>query len=557
MMNSYDIVVVGTGWYGLAAAKAYLQMHPTEKMLVLESAESCGGTWSKNRLYPGLKSNNMVDTYEYPDFPMLEKVYGVKPNNHIPGTVLHRYLTDFAHQFGIYSRIKFHHRLEVVEPNASGGWDLTVESPEGLLKIQTAKLILATGLTSTPNMPKYKGQETFGAPIFHAKDFCQKAPTLKNIKTATVVGGAKSAYDVAYAFVEDGASVDLVVRPNGHGPVWIAPPFVTPFRTRLDKLLNRRMMTWFAPCPWGDHFPFVRRFLHGTFVGRLLVSLFWRVLSADVIADNGYNSHPELQKLKPWHSAFWIGSGLSILNYDKSLFDMIKQGKIRVHIENIDHLEMNKVILENGTALNSDVLVCSTGWKKESSFKFSGLDEAGLGLDMSAEEKRLANADYDKKVLTMFPSLKKQPLLRFKPIEADPLRFYRFIVPSGMIKQRNLAFSGMVSTVSTSMCATTQGIWISAFLGGKLDKAPGSKEEVTEEIYLHTQWGKWRYPCGYGASLPDLVFESIPYMDLLLSDLGIKSKRKSSTWKEITEAYTPHDMVGLVEEWQAAHEKAA
>jgi hypothetical protein len=78
MEDSYDIVVVGagtleftrlpssyltethTGWHGLVAAKVYLETHPGTKMLVLEAESSCGGTWSANRLYPGLKSNKYV-----------------------------------------------------------------------------------------------------------------------------------------------------------------------------------------------------------------------------------------------------------------------------------------------------------------------------------------------------------------------------------------------------------------------------------------------------------------------------------------------------------------
>ncbi|KAI9148858.1 FAD-dependent monooxygenase DEP4 [Paramyrothecium foliicola] len=556
MQTAYDIVIVGAGWYGLGAAKAYSQMHPTESMLVLDASESCGGTWSKNRLYPGLKSNNMLGTFEYPDFPMDGKVYGVKPDGHVPGTVLHRYLTDFAHHFGIYKHIKFRHQLDLVEPNKSDGWTLTVRTPDGTKKVDAAKLIMATGLTSEPNMPQYKGTADFGAPIFHAKEFAKQAPYLKDVKTATVVGGAKSAFDVAYAFAEEGAMVDLVIRPNGQGPVWIGAPFVTPWRLRLDSFLNRRIMTWFSPCPWGPNHSLIRRFLHGTFLGRILVGLFWSLLSSSIVAQNGYNTHPELKKLKPWNSAFWIGSSISILNYDKPWFDLVRDGKVCVHIAQIDHLEKNKVILEDGTVLSSEVLVCSTGWKKGPSVKFGGLDEAGLGLAMSPEEKKAANASYDKTVLTMFPGLRNQPKLRFTPGDADPVRFYRFMVPSGMIKQKNLAYAGMVLHIGTSMNATIQGLWIAAFLGGKLDKIPESRAEVIDEIMLHTQWGKWRYPCGLGASLPDLVLDSLPYLDLLLSDLGLKTKRKLSIWKEIIEPYTPHDMPGLVEEWMKNHPKS-
>jgi cation diffusion facilitator CzcD-associated flavoprotein CzcO len=527
---------------------------PNQTLTVLESSETPGGTWSKDRLYPGLKSNNMVGTYEYPDFPMLESRYGVKANGHIPGAVLNRYLTDFAHHFGFFDKIQFRTKVDTIEP-AGDAWKLFVNGVSGDRTIVAKKLILATGLTSTPNMPTYEGQEKLNAPLFHAKDFCARASELKDVKNSVVVGGAKSAFDVAYAQVQAGSTVDLVIRDNGHGPVWIAPAFVTPFKKRLDQLLLIRWMTWMAPCPWGseDGYGGIRGFLHGTLIGRWLVDVFWKVLSADVISANGYDSHPELKKLKPWHSAFWIGSGLSILNYETPLFDLVKEGKIRVHIGQIDHMEEKTVVLADGTRLHADVVVCSTGWKKESPIKFQGLGPGGFGLDISAAEKARLNQKADKDVLDMFPRLKDQPELRFAPKETDPLRLYRFIVPSGYAFARSIAWVGAVSTVSTATCATIQGHWTAAYLSNSLDRLPSTNDKIVDEIMLHTQWGKWRYPCGYGATLPDFVFEGLPYIDLLLRDMGLKNHRKGSWFAELTEPYMPRDFAGLVEEWKAAH----
>jgi cation diffusion facilitator CzcD-associated flavoprotein CzcO len=527
---------------------------PNHTMAVLESSETPGGTWCKDRLYPGLKSNNMVGTYEYPDFPMLESRYGVKANVHIPGAVLNRYLTDFAHHFGFFDKIQFRTKVDAIEP-VGDEWKLFLTGASGERTVVAKKLILATGLTSTPNMPTYRGQENLGAPLFHAKDFCARAPELKDVKNSVVVGGAKSAFDVAYAQVQAGSTVDLVIRDDGHGPVWIAPAFVTPFKKRLDQLLLIRWMTWMAPCPWGneDGYGGIRGFLHGTFIGRWLVDMFWKILSADVVSANGYDSHPELKKLKPWHSAFWIGSGLSILNYETPLFDLVKEGKIRVHIGQIDHMEEKTVVLADGTRLRADVVVCSTGWKKESPIKFQGLGPQGFGLDISAAEKSRLNQKADQDVLAMFPRLKDQPKLRFTPKDTDPLRLYRFIVPSGYTFARSIAWVGAVSTVSTATCATIQGHWTAAYLSNKLDRLPSNNGEVLEEIMLHTQWGKWRYPCGYGASLPDFVFEGLPYIDMLLRDMGLKNKRKRSWFAELTEPYMPRDFAGLVEEWKAVH----
>lgn len=544
------------GWFGLAAAKSYLQLHPDDKIAVLESAESCGGTWSKNRLYPGLKSNNIIGSYEYPDFPMSEEKYGVKPFKHIPAAVLHQYLTDYAKHFGIFEKTQFHTRVEVVEPGPDGGWKMSVVAPEGERTLTAAKLILATGLTSTPNMPKYQGEEDFGAPLFHAKEFCAKAGTLNDIKNAVVVGGAKSAFDVAYAMVEDGATVDLVIREDGHGPVWIAPSFVTPFKKRLDQLLVIRWMTWFSPCPWGpeDGYPGIRGFLHGTAIGRAVVNFFWKMLTSDVVDANGYDKEPKLKPLKPWNSAFWIGSGLSILNYDSDLFDLVKQDKIRVHIATIDHLEHKKVVLNNGTKLDADTVICSTGWKKESTVKFKGLNPAGFGLPFSDKEKVALSSKADEDVLTMFPRLRDQPQLRFTPKATDPLRLYRFIVPYEYMSKRTLAFAGAISSVSTSMCAAAQGLWISAYFDNKLDRIERTREGITDEIMLHTQWGKWRFPCGYGANLPDFVFEGLPYVDMLLNDMGLPTHRKKSLLAEWAYPYTPEDYSGMVQEWEALQE---
>ncbi|KAJ4351620.1 uncharacterized protein N0V89_006963 [Didymosphaeria variabile] len=552
MPEAYDLIVVGSGWFGLGAARAYLQSHPDQKIAVLESNESVGGTWSEKRLYPGLKSNNMLGSYEFPDFPMKEEVYGVKELDHIPGTVLSRYLTDFAKHYGIYEKLQFNSTVGLVECTESG-WILTVMSPSGERRIPTEKLILATGLTSTPNIPSYKGAEKFENPFFHAKYFCRRADELKEVKNAVVVGGAKSAYDVAYAMVESGATVDMIIKPDSNGPVWIAPRKVTPLQHRIDTILNVRALSWFSPCPWGqeDGFGGVRKFLEKTSIGRMLVRGFWSMLGNDVLQHHQYDNHPELQKLKPWHSVFWIGSGLSILNYNTSFFDMIRDGKVRVHIENIDHLAPGKVVLENGDELVADAMICSTGWKKESTITFKGLDKTGLGLPINEKEQANLSLEYDTKVLNDFPILEKQPILRSKAKRpADPLRYYRFMVPSGMLAKRNFAFAGMISSVSTAICASTQGLWITAYFDDKLDRQAKTQDEITREIMMHTQWGKWRYPCGYGASLPDFVFEGIPYVDMLLKDMGIRNKRKGSFIKELISPYVPKDYNGVLDEYK-------
>ncbi|KAK5204006.1 hypothetical protein LTR72_010618 [Exophiala xenobiotica] len=560
-MDSFDLIVIGTGWYGLAAAKTYIELHPSENVAILEANSSMGGVWAEDRLYPGLKSNNMLGTYEYPDFPMDEATYGVKPGQHIPGTVLHRYLIDYAKKFGVYQCTRFNTKVDSAQPTENGGWLLKTSSPENKT-FETKKLIVATGLTSQPYIPQLPGMPDFKGSLFHVRDFAEKAATLKEAKNVVVVGGAKSAWDVAYAYAEAGVQVDMVIRKSGHGPVWMAPPYVTPLKKWLEKLVHTRFLTWLSPCIWGDQdgYSSIRNFLHGTFFGRAIVSTFWKILGSDVIALNKYDSHPELKKLKPWDPAFYVGSSLSIHNYPTSFFDLVREGKVRVHIDEISGFGANSICLASGETLKADVAVLATGWKKEPSFDFLGGMETEVGLHHSPSDLEELTKAADSEILKQFPSLKTQPERKRELEEAiaermnQPLRMYRFIIPPAMVSKRNLAFAGMLSCITTSVVATVQAIWISAFFDGTLDRLPASEEDIKWQTVLHTQFGRWRYPIGYGPRFPDFVFDAVPYVDMLLRDVNLNSQRKAGRMADMFDPYGPEDYVGLIDEWKRGHE---
>jgi Pyridine nucleotide-disulphide oxidoreductase len=192
----------GTGWSGLTLAKTYTQAHPDVDLAVLEAADSVGGVWASHRLYPGLRTNSILGSYENPDFPMTMEKFGVKPGEHIPGAVVHQYVTDFAKAFGIWHRIRFQTKVEQIQQSSNGEWILTLtvsqsyngkESMMERKQIAVGKLVIATGVTGNPNMLDIPGEDTFDAPLFHAKEFLQKKEILKTAKNVVVYGGSKSA----------------------------------------------------------------------------------------------------------------------------------------------------------------------------------------------------------------------------------------------------------------------------------------------------------------------------------------------------------------------------
>ncbi|RDW64600.1 pancreatic hormone-like protein [Coleophoma cylindrospora] len=509
----------------------------------------------------------MKGTYEYSDFPMDEARFGVRSGQHIPGAVTHRYLTEYTQHFGFFDKIRFNTKVLTAE-KFDRGWKLTIanrdDGQDGVnveaSQILTSKMIIATGLTSEARLPNIPGSESFGCPLFHSREFLDYAYTINTTNSVTVLGGAKSAWDAAYAYASAGVPVDMIIRKSGRGPVWMAPPYVTPLKKWLEKLVHTRFLTWFSPCIWGfaDGYPGIRKFLHGTSLGRTIVNKFWSILGNDVLTLNAYDKHPEVKKLKPWQDAFWIGSGLSILNFPTDFFQLVKDGKIRVHIADITHLSEKTVHLSNGERLKTDALLCATGWKAGTPIKFvnSGTNEE-LGLPYYSDKLMSLVSKADTEILKQFPRLKDQPSINKSTSKAttpnQSFKLYRFMVPPSMVDDKTIAFAGMVTTITTSMCAQLQGLWISVYFDGKLDRLPESKEGLYWETTLHSRFGKWRYPSGHGAMLPDFVFDAMPYIDLLMADLGLHVHRKSGALAEIFQPYGPEDYQGLVMEWKKNH----
>lgn len=243
---------------------------------------------------------------------MVPEEFGIERGQHIPGHIIHEYLSRYAEKFEIASKIRLQHKVISAEHRDEGGWTMVAEAEGRIIKITAARLVVATGLSSEEFLPRFDGEETFTSPIFHSKYFPKYANTLDTAKSVTVLGGTKSAWDCVYAYASKGVQVNWVIRgifktkavmrthetnvcvESGHGPIWQAPPYVTPFKMWLEKLVNTRLLTWFSPCIWGfaDGYTRIRRFWHETSIGRTITRAFWWVLTNDVVTLNRQYKFP-------------------------------------------------------------------------------------------------------------------------------------------------------------------------------------------------------------------------------------------------------------------------
>lgn len=575
-----------------------------KRLVILDESGSIGGTWAAERLYPGLKTNNVVGSYEFSDFPMDPARYGLKPGQHIPGSVVHEYFTDFAAHFGLDRLFRPRTRVEAATLRDDGTWELEchkrffcedgpprenqsqAQSQSESTKMTCDKLIVATGLTSEARMPSLAGRERFAGPLFHAKDLHRRSQDLSDCQEVVVIGGNKSAWDVCYSVATGGSRsrAHMVIRKSGGGPSWVWRPIVLfSVRLTLARLSSTRLCSWFDPGPFGPCFSSIRRLLHATTLGTWLVWAFWAALDFLAAAAAGYDD-PQLRMLRPWTSTFWMGNSLSVHNYESDWFELVRKGRIVVHHADVVSLGETTAHLSNGTALRADAIVCCTGWKPTPpiTFRPEGIsEEIGLPQETTPQPKDSVKASPDSPSQGNYGAsaqARAQIKIRcaqlgfsprrtipgclesrgFKPHVTTPLalnpeeapyRLYRFLVPATprLLRQRSIAFIGMHRSVHAVIVAQAQALWITAYLfddqfAAKLERQ--QPEAVYRETMLHAEYERLRRPResgGSGGSFPDLVFDSIPYTDLLLEDLGLRALRKGSLWANIIEPHLPAD----------------
>ncbi|KAJ3495939.1 hypothetical protein NLG97_g3031 [Lecanicillium saksenae] len=613
-MQQYDLVIIGAGkwtfvelalaciqtvslgWHGLAMARTYREVHPQASIIILDYAKTIGGTWANERLYPGLKTNNVVGTYEFSDFPLVPEQYNLEPGQHIPGHVVYSYLSNFCDVFGLTRLIRLNTKVESATLLQSGGWEVSVsavhdpETPGMSSEVEQAgtivasRLVLATGLTSEPFMPDLLGRKMFKGHIFHAKDFKSRAEDLASLKTIVVIGGNKSAWDVCYsAAAQSGAKVHMVMRRSGGGPSWCLPAKVGGHLKSISAASATRLFTWLDPNPYGPSSQAIRALMNRTWLGKKLSRLFWNYLDDKITKLNAYNDVPGTASLRPWSSTFWMGNSLSIHNYETNWFELARSGQITAHAAQVIKLTETAVHLSDGSIIDADAVICCTGWKTRPTIRFiPGSLAESLGFPGSKSTNQEWEEGVRADILHAAPVLKASPtrqipkalgpedLNKADPNTAtskeahiaSPYRLYRFMMPcdSNIIAARNLAVIGAHLTLHTTILAQAQALWITAFFNNKIpqlattsDRSP-NMEAIQRSAFHHTEYQKMRRPKetgGSGGRCPDLVFDSIPYVDLLLADLNLPYHRKSSWYREVTEPYCLRDFIGLIAEWQS------
>jgi hypothetical protein len=232
-------------------------------------------------------------------------------------------------------------------------------SPTRETRVVCDKLVLATGLTSVPNIPEISSplSTNTSTSVIHAKDLGDWArenlgyqplsaplPPLHHpndqqshpLKTVVIYGGGKSSFDLVHFFAtlhrkdsamhlrvgpKDPVTVHWIIRKEGAGPAWMTPStssLLNSDTVASDKAASSRLLHYLDPCcydipkrlslhcsPDGQALGFcvegswIVRLLHGNPLGRWWIRWLWRSVDRGLEDFAQYQSEPKMQLLRP------------------------------------------------------------------------------------------------------------------------------------------------------------------------------------------------------------------------------------------------------------------
>ncbi|MCV6591583.1 MAG: NAD(P)/FAD-dependent oxidoreductase [Silicimonas sp.] len=472
MVNRKKVAVIGGGVSGLAAAKAFDERG--HRVVGFERSHDFGGVWELSRSYPGVQTQSPKALYCYTDHPMPEE-YPEWPK----GPQVYDYLHSYATKHNLQRLFRLNTNVAAMERRADGqpGWTLTLEAGSHRWREDFDFVAIGTGQFSEKNIISHPGQDGFeaaGGQVMHSSEYTD--PSMIRGKRVVVLGGSKSATDIAVNAAENGAaSVHWVYLE----PVWRIPYFVGGIN--FKRLLYMRAQEQQFNT-WGKS-PFQR------VIAALLKPLVWanfrglETLLKTQLKLKKYNMVPDVPIEKD------VSCSVPIVT--PGLFEGLKSGKIKNIQGTIDRYDAKTVHMTGGEKVEADVSILAVGWK--------------LGV----------------------PYLPQEHL--DKLIESDgQYRVYRLSVNPDL---PDMGFVGFNSSFCTVLSAEMIANWLVRYADGQLADQP-TEAQMNDNIEMMLNWKRNERPAAqiYGG-LCSAPFH-FKHFDELLTDMGARKSKRSNPLAE-------------------------
>ncbi|KAF8648995.1 hypothetical protein AX16_006109 [Volvariella volvacea WC 439] len=571
---SRPIGIIGAGAAGLITAHTLIKDGFTNVQILTRDA-SVGGVWARDRIYPGLFINNVHGEFRFSELEMAAPAQGELTGGRLSGYDMCAYMELFAEKF-LQGRIQFNTEILNIRrenPDGSLGWTVSVLRKESRVRehLNFARIVLCTGGCSAPLVPRYLSPgmaQTIGFQglVIHSSEFRAKLDEITDLVrpigsgrgpdgyagTVVIVGGGKSAQDIAAHLANEGRKVTMVFQKTdaflaGPSPL---PPFIR--KSRFLSVLS----------PHIELKSKLEQFLHTTWLGGKITHAIWNQIASTSFAA----AHlPKNSPLRNTNSLFWeVRTNDEGVPRPKGFFNLVNTGKIEIiapaRVQGYGD-DGESLVLSDNRTIRANVVILATGF--ESSWKdiFDVPTAASLGISRHPPSSK-NQYTWNYTSLENPPKPPAGPHLGNGRTESAPwlAAIHRGIVPAKNIMKRDFSINGGVFTTNNGYTFEVTAHWIASYFRGDNIRLPGSVPEAIELAERNSAWLRTRYPTSLGwvneSYSSSIVFWTWPqYVDDLLEDMRLPTYRSGGTWWDwVFKIIDLNEIKNLTEERRALRE---
>jgi monooxygenase len=337
-----DVIVVGAGISGIAAAYNLQKSCPNKSFAILEGRSALGGTWDLFK-YPGIRSDSDMHTLGFRFKPWIHK------KSIADASSILEYLNETVDEYGIRDKIVFNQKVTAANwLSEKSFWELNVMNEGQSISMTCNFLFLCGGYYSydKPYMPKFPKQDRFEGQVIHPQFWDESIDC--SDKKVVVIGSGATAVTLVPAIAKNAAHVTMLQRSPSYV---VSAPGEDSWSQALNKMFPIRL-TYFL-IRWKNIF----RTSLGFYLSRKypervkdrLINLVREELGNDYDVEKHFTP-----RYNPWDQRMCLVP-------DSDLFNSIKSGKASVVTDHIDHFTENGILVKSGEHLEADIIVTATG----------------------------------------------------------------------------------------------------------------------------------------------------------------------------------------------------
>lgn len=341
-MEQFDVLIIGAGLSGVAAARYLKRKCPGKTFALLETKARIGGTWELFQ-YPGIRSDSDMHTMGYAFRPWRN------PKSIADGASIRNYIEETAAEEGITPLIRFNHKvIDASWSSDDGAWTLTVDANGQRQQMRANFVFSCAGYYrhDAGYLPKWDGYENYKGTLIHPQFWPQDFDHTG--KRIIVIGSGATAVTLTPVLSEKAAHVTQLQRSPSYVVTRPAEDAqAKKLRKYLPESLVYRIVRW-------------RNILYGRVVAKRIAKNLEgakRMLIGMVRAQlgPGYDVKKHFTpRYMPWEQRICMVP-------DGDMFKAIRSGRVTMVTDEIDRFTETGILTKSGDHIEADAIVTATG----------------------------------------------------------------------------------------------------------------------------------------------------------------------------------------------------